>query len=303
KIIMSTDKVAKNPKMQAVFDFTSEHCCKWKSYVPYCQDSPMLKLVLAELEESHWITALDNYFQKMSDYSLPKELCQIIVSYVIRNGQESTKDVFFKNFASMEFCTAEHHTALHQSYRYAASRIENMVEKFLMLTGDEQLNYHYLIELAQERNARPSDTISPIFAVMRKMIKNIIWYRYGVIPCGDLPLQPSDIFGQLWNGQWFYYKDGHPHWYGATTHSQWIGLANFDLSSLLQRMDRHDVDLLYEGSLLWKPLALSRCGCFKCDEETVQFGKGADSGTSALPAPKQEGDNEKHFKKRNKVVM
>ena len=103
--------------------------------------------------------------------------------------------------------------------------------------------------------------------MLNTLINKIYWFRLGNASYSNYPIKPSDILGILFNGLYFYYKDGHPQWFGGTTHRQFIYLIANNLNELLSKMDSRDIQLFITNEQIWKPLHIKRCGCFKCREE------------------------------------
>lgn len=96
-------------------------------------------------------------------------------------------------------------------------------------------------------------------------VYEIYWYRMGIQRFKEgYPNQPGDILGILRNNNWFYYKDGHPHFYSKTTHRQWICLTAKNLKELLLKMDYRDVNNFIYNYTKWSPMDLKRCGCSQC---------------------------------------
>ena len=106
-------------------------------------------------------------------------------------------------------------------------------------------------------------------------IYEIYWYRMGMQRYkDDYPHQPCDIVGILRNGQWFYYKDGHPHLFNRKqTHRQWVCLTAISLKQLLLKMDYRDVDHFIYNYTKWSPMDLKRCGCVQCQSYYTDDGK------------------------------
>lgn len=112
---------------------------------------------------------------------------------------------------------------------------------------------------------------------IREHVSVILWYRmalYGYdspeVGCfqreNKYPVLPADVVGILKNGDYFYYKDGHPHLYGHSgrTHEKWIYLTKPSLRDLLMTMDLQDVRAFLRRDTQWTPLELSRCKCSHC---------------------------------------
>ena len=136
---------------------------------------------------------------------------------------------------------------------------------------------------------------------LQKHIAEVWWYRMGnisyyerwqcLIPTrGHFPPRPADILGRLSSGEWFYYKDAHPNYYGwgGQTHTKWVYLVASSLPKLMGAMDKEDIELFLKSETHWEPVSKRRCACKRCQQDR-QFGaQGQSCAQLSYKAPIQK---------------